>query len=212
MGITKLKDGLHQFLHTVHASERDLFERLAGGQDPSVLFVTCSDSRISPSLITQTKPGDLFVLRNVANIVPPYTADLDGEAAVVEYAISVLKVSDVIVCGHTQCGGMEAVLDPEKVADLPAVKEWLRHADLTRRLIANHFAELDGPQRVRQAVEVNVMAQLANLRTHPAVAIALKGNALELHGWVYDIAHGTVSAFDTETDTFIPITGEQPAA
>lgn len=211
-GIERLKAGLLQFLHTVHASERELFQSLATRQDPSVLFITCSDSRISPSLITQTKPGELFVLRNVANIVPPYTSDLDGEAAAVEYAIKVLGIRDVIVCGHTNCGGVKAALDREGLDKLPAVAEWLRHADLTREIVEEHFSDLGPTERMRQAVEVNVMAQLSNLRTHPAIASAIIGNRVELHGWVYDIGEGRVCAFDIERQEFMPLTGKTAAA
>jgi carbonic anhydrase len=210
--IGRLKQGLRQFLHTVHASERELFERLAQRQDPKVLFVTCADSRIGPALITQTKPGELFVLRNVANIIPPYSTDLDGEAAAVEYAVAALGVTDIIVCGHSGCGGIKAALDEGATEGLPAVHEWLRHTELTRRIVREHFADLDGDSRWARAVEVNVMAQLSNLRTHPSVASAMMGNKLELHGWVYDIGSGNVSAFDAEQGQFVTLMADPQSA
>lgn len=204
-GIEKLKEGLHKFLHNVHASERELFEQLGRGQAPRVLFITCADSRIAPSLITQTKPGELFVLRNVANIVPPASADEESEAAVVEYAVSALKVDDVIVCGHTQCGGIQAVLDPSKVAELPAVRGWLRHA---ASLDPDELVELQGEERLMAAVEHNVITQLSNLHTHPAIASAMDAGRLNLHGWVYDVGAGNVTAFDSDRDAFVPISGD----
>jgi carbonic anhydrase len=208
--IGRLTAGLKQFLSTVHASERELFERLAQRQDPTVMFITCADSRVSPSLITQTKPGELFVLRNMANIVPPYSSDLDGEAAAVEYAVGVLKVRDIIVCGHSGCGGVKAALAGNS-DELPAVNEWLRHAEMTRRIVQEHFSGLAEEDQLRAAVEVNVMSQLSNLRTHPAVASAMVGGRLRLHGWVYDIGMGSVSAFDSAHERFVSLTDPQAA-
>jgi carbonic anhydrase len=206
----RLKESLKQFLTTQHKVDEELFERLALKQEPSVLFITCADSRIS--LITHTKPGEMFVVRNVANVVPPYSLGLAGEAAAVEYGVSVLRVEDIIVCGHTRCGGVKAVFEKEQSSELPAVRSWLEHLEITRRIVLENFADLSPAERWEKAVEVNVMAQLSNLRTHPAVASAMHGGRLTLHGWIYDIARGSVSAFDPIEERFLPITMDDNAS
>lgn len=127
----KLIRGIHEFQSTHFSPQRELFQRLAGGQRPDALFITCSDSRIDPSLLTQTKPGELFILRNAGNIVPPYGAANGGEGATIEYAIRALGIRDIIVCGHTHCGAMQGLLQPEALEDLPAVRSWLSHAEAT---------------------------------------------------------------------------------
>ena len=126
---------MRTFQDKVFPSQRSHFERLADGQSPSTLFITCSDSRIVPHLFTQTEPGELFVLRNAGNLVPPYTAEHSGEAATIEYAVQVLKVQDIVVCGHSHCGAITGVLRPELLEDLPAVEKWLVHAERVRQEI-----------------------------------------------------------------------------
>src|SRR5437764_15090805 len=129
MHMEKIFDGVRRFRDTVFAEQRLLFERLARKQDPQALFITCSDSRINPNLTTQTEPGELFILRNAGNIIPPHGAASGGEAATIEYAVSVLKVSHVILCGHSHCGAMQALLGGEQDLDLPAVRAWFAHAE-----------------------------------------------------------------------------------
>lgn len=131
----KLVEGIHQFQQNIFTSQESLFQRLMRGQQPLALFITCSDSRIDPSLLTQTEPGELFIMRNAGNIVPSYGAVQGGEAATIEYAVSVLGVRDVIICGHSHCGAMGALLQPEQTAELPAVRDWLRHAEATSRIM-----------------------------------------------------------------------------
>lgn len=202
----KLLDGLRQFMSTVQEDERELFSRLSHGQNPEVMFITCSDSRISPHLMTQAKPGDLFVLRNAGNIVPPYGAVDGGEAATLEYAISVLGVRHVVVCGHSDCGAMKGLLAPESCSHLPLVRRWLGYAEPARRIVLQRRDGEGAPeQRLDVLIEVNVLAQLANLRTHPAVAAHLVTGELELHGWTYDIASGRVSAFDSQAGVFVNV-------
>src|ERR1044071_9547851 len=125
----KLVHGIHRFQEGVFRSQKELFEQLSSGQKPAALFITCSDSRIDPNLLTQTEPGDLFILRNASNIVPPYGPYGGGEAATIEYAVSVLGVQDIIVCGHSHCGAMSGLLNPDQVRELPAVRNWLAHAE-----------------------------------------------------------------------------------
>ena len=202
----RLVDGVQRFQANVFSAQRHLFERLAEGQNPLALFITCSDSRINPNLITQTEPGELFILRNAGNIVPPYGASRGGEEGSIEYAVSVLGVEDIIVCGHSHCGAMSALLDPSKTAGSPAIRTWLDHAEATRRIIAENYQHLVGElARQTAAVEENVLVQLSNLKTHPAVAAALAREQINLHAWVYEFETGKVFAFDTPAGQFIPI-------
>lgn len=202
----KLVKGLHHFQNTVFSSQARLFQRLAKGQQPLALFITCSDSRIDPGLMLQTEPGELFIMRNAGNIIPPYGASLGGEAATIEYAVSVLKVQDVIVCGHSHCGAMQGLLAPEMVKDLPAVRNWLSHAEPTARMMKENYQHLKDPiARLTATVEENVLVQLENLRTHPSVADALARQALKLHGWVYKFETGQVFYYDPEEAQFAAI-------
>jgi carbonic anhydrase len=209
-----LVQGIHYFQHHIFRPQQRHFERLADGQRPQALFITCSDSRVNPNLITQTGPGELFILRNAGNLVPPYGPSPGGEAAAVEYAVAALKVTDVIVCGHSRCGVMEALLDPEKVRDLPAVSAWTARAEATRRVLREKHRDLPPDVLWEAAVRENVLVQLENLRTHPAVAAALSVGRLTLHAWVYQIETGQVLAHDPAQGTFAPLaaSGAHPAA
>lgn len=200
----KLIQGIHQFRETDFRPLQGLFERLAEGQHPETLFITCSDSRIDPNLLTRSKPGELFILRNAGNIVPPHGAG-GGEGATIEFAVAGLGVKDVIVCGHSHCGAMAGLLHPERVAELPAVAAWLGHAEATRRIVRDNYAHLGGAPLLTATVEENVLVQLENLRTLPAVASRLARGDLHLHGWVYKIETGEVFAFDPEAGQFVPL-------
>ena len=202
----KLVDGIHHFQQNLFASQKRLFERLVKGQQPLALFITCSDSRIDPSLLTQTEPGELFIMRNAGNLVPPYGAVHGGEAATIEYAISILKIKDIIICGHSHCGAMQAILRPDAISELPAVKAWLSHAEATGRIIKENYCHLSSEgARWTATVEENVLVQLENLRTHPAVAAALGRDDLKLHGWVYKFESGQVFAYDPAQGQFLPV-------
>ncbi len=207
----KLVKGIHHFQDQIFSSKREMFERLHHGQQPDALFITCADSRINPNLITHTEPGELFILRNAGNIVPPHGAGTCGEAATIEYAVAVLGVRDIIVCGHSQCGAMHALLAPEKVADLPSVSGWLSHAEATRNILKENYAHLDDEAKANVAIQENVLVQLENLKTLPSVASALARGAINLHGWVYKIQTGEVFAFDPEKGQFTPILQEDEA-
>ncbi|MBT6158104.1 MAG: carbonic anhydrase [Planctomycetaceae bacterium] len=202
----KLIEGIHQFQNDVFGSKQELFEGLANGQQPLALFITCSDSRICPNLLTQTEPGELFVIRNAGNIVPPYGSVEGGEAATIEYAVSVLGVKDIIVCGHSQCGAMGGLLDQSQLGALPAVRSWLGHAEATHRIIEENYGDVtDSAARLTAAVEQNVLVQLEQLRTHPSVAAALDSGSLNLHGWVYKFETGQVFGHDTQQGRFLPL-------
>ena len=203
----KLVNGVHHFQHGVFGSQREFFEKLVAGQRPMALFITCSDSRISPNLITQTEPGDLFIMRNAGNIVPPHGAgNAGGEAATIEFAVSVLGVPDIIVCGHTHCGAMKALIGPSAgLEEMPATKNWLGHAEATRRIMRDKYAHLTGDRLHTATAEENVLVQLENLRTHPVVAAGMARRRLNLHGWMYKLATGEVFAYDPDHHQFLPL-------
>ncbi len=207
----KLVEGNRQFQANVVSSDREFFQRLGEGQSPETLFITCSDSRIDPNLLTGTRPGELFVIRNAGNIAPAYGAANGGEGGTIEYAVAALGVKHIVVCGHSHCGAMKGLLAPESLDALPTVRNWLGHAESTRRIVREKHGNLEGPQLVDATIQENVLAQLDNLRTHPAVAAALARGAVQLHAWVYTIETGEVSAYDPARGRFVPI-GSQDAA
>ena len=201
----KLIEGIHQFRKENFRPLQGLFEQLSKGQNPDTLFITCSDSRIDPNLLTQSKPGDLFILRNAGNIVPPHGAANGGEGATIEFAVAALDVKDIIICGHSHCGAMKGLLQPETVATLPTVASWLQHAETTRRIVQDNYSHLEGDRLLTAAIEENVLVQLENLRTLPAVATRLVRGDLHLHGWVYKIETGEVFAYDLASAQFVPL-------
>jgi len=204
----KLVEGIHQFQSDIFSSKQRLFERLVEGQHPLALFITCSDSRIDPSLLTQTDPGELFIMRNAGNIVPPYGTIHGGEAATIEFAVSALGVRDIVICGHSHCGAMSGLLAPDKLEDLPAVRDWLSYADSTQRIMRENYAHLtNASARLTATVEENVLVQLENLRTHPTVAAALARKQINLHGWVYKFETGQVFAYTPDCGQYLPIEG-----
>lgn len=196
MSVDKLLDGVSRFRKDVYPQHQDLFEKLALGQRPEALFITCADSRIDPCLLTQTKPGELFICRVIGNIVPPYPDAIGGVSATIEYAVGVLRVPEVILCGHTDCGVVRGALNPDAFENYPNVAPWLRYARVQQR------EPSPSPEVLLTLTEANVVNQLANLRTHPAVKARLEQGDLELHGWVYHIGAGTVTAYDEKSRTF----------
>ncbi|MEV7571414.1 carbonic anhydrase [Streptomyces tanashiensis] len=180
-------EGIARFQREVFPAQAGLFARLATVHRPGTLFIGCSDARVVPELITQTDPGELFVIRNAGNLVPAHTPGADGVTASVEYAVAVLGVRDIVVCGHSACGAMTALAEGHDLGAAPAVAAWLRHADASLARAA-----AGGTADVAALVRENVAAQLANLATHPSVARALAAGEVRLHGWVFDIADGTV--------------------
>ena len=199
MSVEKLLGGISRFQKDFYPEHQDLFEKLALGQRPDALFITCADSRIDPCLLTQTEPGELFICRVIGNIVPPYPDKLGGVSATIEYAVGVLKVAAVIVCGHTDCGVMRGALNPDALADFPNVTAWLRYAQVEDRESA------PSPDFLLSLAERNVVEQLKNLRSHPTVAARLKQGDLNLYGWVYHIGPGTVTAWDATSGKFVAL-------
>lgn len=202
----KLVDGIHAFQRNIFSQEQKLFEKLVGGQNPLALFITCSDSRIDPSKLTQTQPGELFIQRTAGNIVPPYGAISGGEAATIEYAVSALGVKDIVICGHSHCGAVSGLLNPQAVEKMPAVRAYLDFAESTRRIVSENYKHITTPaELLTLAVEENVLVQLESLRTHPAVAAALGRRELNLHGWVYKFETGQVFSYNPDENQFLPL-------
>lgn len=204
----KLVKGFLKFRTEVFEEKKELFTRLSQNQAPRALFITCSDSRVDPTLLTQTDPGELFILRNAGNMVPPYGSMQGGSTATIEYAMAVLKVPHIIVCGHTDCAVMKALLNPEEVQDLPAVREWVGQAETTRRLMREHYTNLTGNDRLIKTTQENVRSQLDHVRTHPSVALLLRKKQVDLHGWVYSISTGDVWVYDFEFEQFTSLLDE----
>ena len=205
----KLVKGFLKFRKEVFEEKRSLFTRLSGTQSPRALFITCSDSRVDPTLLTQTDPGELFILRNAGNIVPPYGSMQGGSTATIEYAMAVLKVPHIIVCGHTDCAVMKALLNPDEVKDLPAVRAWVGQAETTRRIMHEHHVDCADDEQLILTTKENVRAQLDHLRTHPSVALQLRKGKVDLHGWVYSISTGEIWVYDFDTEQFVPLTGNE---
>ncbi len=201
----KLIRGLREFQEHHFDEYRQLFEKLAHGQKPRVLFITCSDSRIDPNLITQTNPGDLFVIRNAGNIVPPYGAANGGEGATIEYAVHALGVDQIVICGHSHCGAMKGLLKIKELRDsMPLVCEWLEHAAGTLRVIQDSYGHLEGEDLIETAVAENILTQIDNLKTYPVVHSRLHQGKLKIYGWIYEFETGNILAYDDETHAFVP--------
>jgi carbonic anhydrase len=201
----RLLDGVSRFQREVFPRQKDLFEGLAEHQNPEALFITCADSRVVPDLITQSNPGDLFICRNAGNMVPPYGEVQGGVSATIEYAVCVLNVRQIIVCGHTDCGAMKGILHPESLAEMPTVKSWLSHGELARRIVKENYPDLCGEEKLHALTGENVVAQLDHLRTHPSVAVRIARGELQLHAWVYHIRSGEVQAWDAEQCRYVPL-------
>jgi carbonic anhydrase len=211
----KLTEGVHKFRTDEFGNYRKLFRKLSQeGQNPHTLFITCSDSRVLAELITQSKPGDLFVVKNVGNIVPvaSATGSTNSTAAAIEFAVESLRVSDIVVCGHTQCGAMSALLKglPDKNSQ-PHLQEWLSVAAPVRHVLQTEYSHLKShEEQVTAAGEENVLFALENLHTYPCVRQRLADGSLRLHGWFFVIANAELFAFDPDSKQFLPL-GEDKA-
>ncbi|RPD91566.1 carbonic anhydrase [Pseudomonas monteilii] len=203
-------DGFLRFHHDVFPDQQELFKKLATAQTPRAMFITCADSRIVPELITQSSPGDLFVTRNVGNVVPPYGQMNGGVSSAIEYAVMALKVHHIIICGHSDCGAMRAVLNPQSLTKMPTVGAWLRHAEVARTVVENNCSCGSEHETMQVLTKENVIAQLHHLRTHPSVASRLAAGELFIHGWVYDIETSKIEAYDAASDSFLPLAAGEP--
>ena len=197
--------GVLKFQKNVFPENQSLFEELSEGQNPEALFITCADSRIETGMITQTGPGDLFICRNAGNIVPPHTEHTGGMTASIEYAVAVLKVPHIVVCGHSGCGAMAGAMNPEGLESLPHVKRWLGFSKAAVSIADELGQDMSADEKMSLLIEQNVLLQLQHLRTHPSVAAALAKGEVELHGWVYDIKTGGMTAYDEAQKKFVVV-------
>lgn len=204
-GATRIIKGVNQFQQNVFETKEELFQTLRKGQKPLALFITCSDSRINPNLLTSTEPGELFILRNAGNLIPPAGAGPGGEEATIEYAIQGLKVRDIIICGHSHCGAVQGLLTPAALATMPRVSSWLTYAKDVVPEVDQARSQLSPEELLNMAVERNVLLQTAHIRTHTAVAQALSAGNLRLHAWVYRFETGEVLAHDPAKSRFVPL-------
>jgi len=201
----KLYKGIHEFRGSYFIKEEDFFKSLSHSQEPEVLFITCSDSRVDPTLVTQSKPGELFIVRNVGNIIPPYDAikDKNSVVAAIEFAVLVLKVTDIILCGHSNCGAMAALYtDEEKFIEMPHLRDWLKIASPVKGMVGTVYPDLVGEARQRKTEEENILFQLRNIETYPFVVKALNKGVLHIHGWYYEIGTGEIYSYNPGNDVF----------
>ena len=206
----RLIEGVHRFRADEFGRYRTLFKELsADGQNPHTLFITCSDSRVLAELITQSRPGDLFVVKNVGNIVPPatVTGDTNSTAAAIEFAVQTLQVSDIVVCGHSQCGAVAALMaSGVSLEAMPHLCRWLDLAAPVRRVIEKEYSHLPGDaERLRAAEEENTLFALENLQTYPCVQARLADGSLHVHAWFFKIATAELYAYDPESKQFEPL-------
>jgi carbonic anhydrase len=203
-------DGFLKFQRDAFPQRTELFEQLATSQHPRTLFISCSDSRLVPELVTQCEPGDLFVIRNAGNIVPSYGPEPGGVSASIEYAVAALEVTDIVICGHSDCGAMTAIATCKCLDHMPAVANWLRYAD-SAKVVNDAREHASAHDKVESMVRENVIAQIANIKTHPSVRLALEQGRLALHGWVYDIGSGSIDTLDGATNRFVSLANHRRA-
>lgn len=201
--------GIHEFQTDHFEDNRELYEQLAHGQQPDTLLITCSDSRIQPGVMMSAAPGELFIVRNAGNLVPPANAPNGGEAATIEYAVEALGVAHIIVMGHSHCGAMKALLQADSLTTLPRVADWLQHAHPVRETLRTHYADCDDENLHNAAITENVLLQLEHLLTYPSLAARVTAHRLKLHGWVYEFETGRVLAYDSTARHFAPLANGQ---
>ncbi len=206
----RLIEGVHKFRNEEFGNYRQLFRKLSQtGQNPHTLFITCSDSRVLAELITHSRPGDLFVVKNIGNIVPPAAAqgDTNSTAAAIEFAVDTLRVADIVICGHSQCGAISALLGYTSVPDTaPHLRNWLKLAAPVLETLKREYQHLHDPNaRSNAAAEENVLYSLDNLHGYPCVQERLADGSLRLHGWFFKIATAELFAYHPETRQFAPL-------
>jgi carbonic anhydrase len=203
----KLVEGYLRFRAEVFPQWKDHFHLLAESQSPKVLFITCADSRVVPSLIFQAEPGDMFLCRNAGNVVPPVGERAGGVSATIEYAVEVLRVEHVIICGHSDCGAVRAAMHPELTKELPLVQPWMHYVEEAQKhggALLDRSAQ-DAEGQYREQVCANVVGQLANLCTQTAVAAGIAARRLKAHGWYYDILTGVVEVYVPAERKFVAL-------
>ena len=198
-----LRAGVHHFRTVTFPEQRELYEKLAEKQRPHTLFLTCGDSRIDPSALLNTSPGEIFVERTPGNVVPIYSDDVAvGVSASIEYSVAQLKVKYLVICGHSACGAMKGLLHPEKLHALPATARWLHYAKPALEQLQRDGAHLGASQQLKRLSQLNVIHQLEHLHTHPVIEARTKQGTLSLHGWYYEIHTGKVEVYNPRTTRF----------
>lgn len=197
-------EGVQRFRTQIFPEKRAMFKTLASGQRPSALMISCADSRVDMGMVTQCEPGHLFFFRNAGNIVPPYGLALGAASATIEYAMVALQIPNIIVCGHSDCGAMKGLLAQGVAETMPTVAQWLKYADVPRQIVLAE-GEQGQQARIDRLIRLNVLSQLDHLKTHPSVAVRIARGEVKLHGWIYDIEHGSVDAYDSASGTFVPL-------
>ena len=208
----KLLNGIVDFRQKVRPSVKDTFALLALGQRPDTLFIACSDSRVVPNLFASTEPGDLFVIRNVGNLIPPYheapsneakaAAHFGSEAAAIQFGLANLPITEVIVCGHSECGAIGALAQGEVRDDAPAFGCWLRHGQEGLRQLEAGASLGSHLERHNQLSQLNVLQQLEHLKTYPVVQERIAARTLRLHGWYFDIKEANVYEYEPSEGRF----------
>jgi carbonic anhydrase len=206
--LDRLKAGARKFHSEVYAKNAEDYQGAASTpQTPHTLIIACADSRVDVEAITSSGPGEVFVTRNVGNMVPPYSGTPGGVTAVIEYAVAALKIKHVVVCGHSDCGAMKALLHPESTDSLPTVRYWLHHGHAAHMVAESMARKDEGPsEKLRRLTEENVLMQLAHLKTHPSVAGSIARGELTASGWVFDIGSGVVRVAEEGHREFVPVT------
>ncbi len=203
----KLIKGIVEFRKGLTEESRELFAKLALGQKPDSLFIGCSDSRVVPNLFASTNPGDLFVLRNIGNIIPPFSETLDDHsaAAAVEFSIFSIKVSDIVVCGHSQCGAVLAVMQGKENLCCGHLCAWLKYVEKSMQRVKNGFTLNPALPEQDQISQVNVLQQIEHLMSYPFVRERVEQKKLRIHGWWFDIGHADVYCYEQSLNQFILI-------
>lgn len=202
--LIKLMLGVLEFKRKKFKGLQNLFEQLSNGQHPETLFITCADSRLDPLLVTHTLPGELFIVRNIGNIIPPFPSQ-SSEAGAIEYALTSFNIKDIIVCGHSQCGAMTGLLTPDIEKQLPVVASWLSHSQpVLKKMHELHLDEANGwASKLTHATELNIVQQIEHLKTYPLIAEKISKNEINIHGWLYEFESGKVFIYEQESSKFI---------
>lgn len=210
MPIRRIIKGVNDFHDNYFKDHQEMFEKLSQGQKPEILFITCSDSRVDPNLLTQTQPGELFIIRNIGNIIPPYSPLNNSEGAGIEYAVESLNVKDIVVCGHSDCGSMKGLLHLNELPEqMPLVYNWLKcYAEATHRSLRQNYQDYSGKDLLKIAIQNNVLCQVENLETYPSIHARLHGGNLRLHAWVYEIETGKIWVYNSTQCQFVPLEAE----
>jgi len=211
--VKKLIRGIIEFRKNVLDEYRETFAKLALGQSPDTLFIACSDSRVVPNLFASTNPGDLFVVRNIGNIIPPFIGTHhenfdESIAAAIEFAVLILKVSYIIVCGHSECGAMQALMRSKPNNETPHLEHWLQHAKTALNPLQDYPPSSSKIAPHNHLSQINILQQIAHLKTYPSVKQRLEDKTLSIYGWWFDIAHADVYAYENDLKKFVLIDEE----